>query len=319
MRPPSRQLAPGPGTARPPPLGRRGAAPGDQRPPPTPPPLPLRPKSGRRQTEETAAPHPPRRGRYTRGQGAPRPRQAPPVNRPHAPALPAAGRRRTGRFQDGAHRVAPSEAGLGKTGARTRAGFPPPPRRTDPLAADRAAPDARGRPATPTARRRPPRHAGDNIWQADARGGGRMGGGGAAPPPPPPAPPPSLRATGATLRPPGARGTSPLPQKGPRRGGGGDAAGPAHRAPQRPKPPAPTGVAADGRAHTSAPERSADPAWRRRTAAHSNSMEAAPPKTPPMTIAHSGREEGGFRSEGAPRGAAAPHPPPPPGAARDPG
>ena len=33
--------------------------------------------------------------------------------------------------------------------------------------------------------------------------------------------PPSLRATGATLRPPGAEGTPPLPQKGPRRGGGG--------------------------------------------------------------------------------------------------
>ena len=47
MRPPSRLLAPGAGTARPPPLGRQGAAPGDQRAPPTPPPLPLRPKSGR--------------------------------------------------------------------------------------------------------------------------------------------------------------------------------------------------------------------------------------------------------------------------------
>ena len=127
MRPPSRQLAPGAGTARPPPLSRQGAAPGDQRPPPTSPSLPLRPKSGRRQTEETAAPHPPRRGCCTRGEGAPRPRQAPPVNRRHAPALPAADRRRTGGTQDGANGAAPSEAGLGKTGARTRVGgFPPP-------------------------------------------------------------------------------------------------------------------------------------------------------------------------------------------------
>ena len=38
MRPPSRWLAPGAGTAMPPPLGRQGAAPGDQRAPPTPPP-----------------------------------------------------------------------------------------------------------------------------------------------------------------------------------------------------------------------------------------------------------------------------------------
>ena len=195
MRPPSRWLAPRAGTARPPPLGRQGAAPGDQRPPPTPPPLPLRPKSGRRQTEETAAPHPPRRGRCTRGKGAPRPRQAPPVNHPHAPALPAAGRRRTGAAQDGANGAAPSEAGLGKTWALTRAGgFPPPPppaRRTDPLAAHRAAPDARGRPATPTARvypggaRRRQRMAGRHPT---GRGdGGRWG----APPTPPRSPPPA--------------------------------------------------------------------------------------------------------------------------------
>ena len=98
------------------------------------------------------------------------------------------------------------------------------------------------------------------------------GGGGAPPPHTPPAPPPSLGATGATLRPPGAEGTPPLPQKEPRRGGGGgDAAGPAHREPQRPQP----------RAHTSAPEQRADQAWGRCTAAHQNSMDAAPPMTLP--------------------------------------
>ena len=143
---------------------------------------------------------------------------------------------------------------------------------------------------------------------------GRGGGGrrsGPPTPPPPLRPPPSLRATGATLRPP-----SPRRDRG--AGGGGGAAGPADRAPQ---PPAPAEVAADGRAHTSAWERRADQAWGRRTAAHQNSMGAAPPMTPPMTIAHSGRAEGGFRSEGAPRGAV--HgpsliPPPPPGWPRDP-
>ena len=49
-------------------------------------------------------------------------------------------------------------------------------------------------------------------------GGGRRSG---PPNPPPPAPRPSLRATGATLRPPGAEGTPHLPAKEPRRGGGG--------------------------------------------------------------------------------------------------
>ena len=99
--------------------------------------------------------------------------------------------------------------------------------------------------------------------------------------------------------------------------GGGDAAGPAHRAPQRPQQPAPAGVAADGRAHISALERRADQALGRHAAAHQNSMGAAPPMTPPMTIAHSGRAEGGVRSEGAPEGAVhrPPPKPPPPGAA----
>ena len=271
-----------------------------------------------------AAPRPPQRGRYTRAEGAPRPRQAPPVNRPHAPALPAADRRRTGGSQDGANGAAPSEAGLGKAGARTRAGgFPPTPSPPAALTHWRLT----GPHPTPSAAGQPPRHeytpggrAGDNRWQADARQGGVAGGGGAAPLPPPPLPPPSLRATGATLRPPGAEGTPPPPPKGPRRGGGGDAAGPAHRAPERPQPPASAEVAADGRAHSSAPERRVDQAWGRRTVAHRTSMGAAPPMAPPITIAHSGRAEGGFRSEGAPRGAV--HGPPltphPPGAAPGP-
>ena len=121
--------------------------------------------------------------------------------------------------------MAPSEAGLGKAGAQTRAGgFPPPP--PPPAALTHWRPT--GPRPTPTAARQPPRHeytpggrAGDNGWQADARRGGGAGGGGAAPPPPPPPPPPSLMATRATRRPPRAEGTPPLPQKGPRRVGGG--------------------------------------------------------------------------------------------------
>ena len=219
MRPPSRWLAPGAGTAMPPPPQPSGGdARGPEGPPHSPPPLPLRPMSGQRQTEETAAPHPPRRGRCTRGEGAPRPWQAP--ARP-ARCRPTADRRRPGR--------------------RKRSGSappPPPPRRTGPSAADRTAFDACGRPATPTAR----------VYPGGARRRQRMagqrptgrGGGGVAPPPPPPArSPPQLGSHGSGPLPPRSPGDAPPPaQKGPRRGGGG-AAGPAHRAPQRPQPPAP--------------------------------------------------------------------------------
>ena len=202
MRPPSRRLASSAGTARPPPLGRQGAAPGDESAPPTPPPLPLRPKSrpknGRPRTppEEAAAP-----GHHGRGK------------RPHA--LRAAGQRRTGGTQDGAVGAAPSEAGPGKTGANQGGEVPPPspppPPRTDPLTADQTAPDDRGRPATPTARAYPG-GARRRQQMAGRRPTGRGGGDVAR------SPYPSLRATGATLGPPGAEGTPPLPQKGPRRG-----------------------------------------------------------------------------------------------------
>ena len=185
---PQPTAAPGAGTARPPPLGRQGTAPGDQRAPPTPPPpSPSGPRADGGRPKRRRPRTPPRMGRCTRGEGAPRPRQAPPVNRPHAPALPAADRRRTGGAQDGTNGAAPSGAGLGKAGARTRVGGSPPPfpppRRTDPLAADRAAPDARGRPATLTARvypgggRRRQQMAGQHPT-------GRGGGGRQSSPPP---------------------------------------------------------------------------------------------------------------------------------------
>ena len=150
---------------------------------------------------------------------------------------------------------------------------------------------------------------------------GRGGGGrrSSPPTPPPRSPPPSLRATGAALRTHGAEGTPPLPQKGLRRGGGGCGW---TCTPRAPAPPAACsrGSAADGQAHTSAPQRRADQAWGRRTTANQNSMGAAPPMIPPRTIAHSGRAEGGFRSEGAPGGAVHGPPliPPPPGAAQGP-
>ena len=186
---------------------------------------------------------------------------------------------------------------------------------------------------TPAAARQPPRHeytpeghAGDNRWQADARRDRGAGGGGAPPPAPPcntppPAPPPDLEGHRSDSPPPESRGDAPPPPEGTAtRGGGGRAAGPAHRAPQRPQPPAPAGVAADERAHTSAPERRADQALGRRTVAHQKSMEAAPPMTPPTTIAHSGGAEGGFRSYGSPgkRSTGRPFIPPPPRRPRDP-
>ena len=213
MRLPSRRLAPGAGTARPPFLGRQGAAPGDQRPPPTPPPPSPsgpradggRPKRRRPRTPPEEAAAPGVRGHCVRGK------------RPHAPTLPAADRRRTGTAQDGANGAAPSAAGLGKAGSRTRAGGlpppPPPPCRTDPLAADR----------------QPPRHeytlgghAGDNGWQANTRWDEGVGGGSAAPPPPPPpAPPTKFEGHRSDPPPPWSRGDAPPPPEGTATRGGG--------------------------------------------------------------------------------------------------
>ena len=168
MRPPSRWLAPGPGPpCCPPPTGRQGAGPGDQRPPPTPPPLPLRPKSGRRQTEVTAAPHPPlkrplhpgcggttaeagartpcllpARGRRGRGpgRGADRAQRRRPPGNPHGTGVPRWGTLETtdGRPTPGGagrppHPPPASPPSLGATGAALRPpgaeGTPPPPRR----------------------------------------------------------------------------------------------------------------------------------------------------------------------------------------------
>ena len=126
--------------------------------------------------------------------------------------------------------------------------------------------------------------------------------GGGPPTPPPPAPPPSLGATSATLRPRGAKGAPPLPQKGPQRGGGecGWTC-----TPRAPAPPAacPRG----GRGRQASPHQRAG-ATRGPSlgAAHGGAPEQYGDRTPHdplMTTAHSGRAEGGFRSAGAPGGA----------------
>ena len=267
MRPPADGWPPGRGPPCCPPSAARGRGKGTRGPPPTPPPSPSgrradggRPKKRRPRSPPEEAAAPGVRGHHGRDK------------RPHA--LPAAGRRRTGGAQDGANGATPSEAGPGKTGARTRAGgSPPPPRRTAPLAADRTAADASGRPATPTAQVCP---GGERRRQLMAGRRPTGWGAGGRPPNPPFAPPhPAWEPHERPLAPPEPRGRPPSPRKD-RDEGGGDSAGPAHRAPQRPEPPAPAGVASDRRAHSSAPEQRTDQAWGRRTAAHQNSMEDPP-------------------------------------------
>ena len=155
--------------------------------------------------------------------------------------------------------------------AQTERPPPPPP---PPAALARRRPT--GPRLTPAAARQSPRHeytpgghAGDNGWQADARRG--VGAGGRPPhPPPPPLPPPSLGATGAALRPPGAEGTPPPPEGTATRGGGMRLD--LHNA----RPSAPSRLLPRG----SRPQGGPTPAWRR-TAAHRNSMEAAPYMTLP--------------------------------------
>ena len=316
MQPPCRRLAPGAGTARPPPLGRQGAARGDHRPPTPPPPLP----QAQERTEadqRDGGPAPPRRGRCTWGAGASRSRQAP--ARP-ACCRPTAGQQRPGQRK----RSSPFRGRPGEDGGANQGGGvpppPPPPRRTDPLAADWAAPDARGHPATPTAQvypggaRRRQQMAGR---RPTGRGDGGWWGG---PPNPPPAPPPRLRATGATLRPPGAKGRPPLPQKGPRRGGGGGCGWTCTL--RAPAPPAACSRGGRDR-RASSPQRTGAARRPSLGAAHGGApvqYGGRAPHDPPQKKAHTGRAEGGFRSGGAPDGAfhGPPFIPPHPGAATRP-
>ena len=138
--------------------------------------------------------------------------------------------------------------------------------------------------------------------------------------------PPGWRAAGAPIpHPQGAKGRPPSPRRD-RDAGGGGAAGPTHRAPQRLQPPAPAKVAADGRARTSAPERRADHARGRHAAAHQNSMGAAPPMTraspvrPTMLPTRGGqREVSGLRGPPGEGPTGHPSSPPPPARQAAPG
>ena len=127
-----------------------------------------------------AALHPPRRGRCTRGAGAPRLRQAP--ARP-ACCRPTADRRHPGRRK----RSCPNKGRPGEDGGANQGRGIPPPSPPPPAALTRWRPT--GPRPTPAAAQQPPRHectpgghAGDNGWKADARP--------PHPPPPPPPPPP---------------------------------------------------------------------------------------------------------------------------------
>ena len=260
-----------------------------------------------------AAPQPPRRGRCTRGRG-----HHGQGRHPHA--LPAASQQGTGGAQDGADGAALSEAGPGKTGARTRAGgFPPLP--PPPAALTRWRP-TRPRP-TPAAARQPPRHdytpgghAGDNGWQADARQGGGAGGreGGSPSPPPPRSPPPAWKPQERPSAPPEPRGRPPSPRRD--RDAGGGVRLDLHTA----RPSAPSHSRGGRRRRASPHQRAGATRGPSLGAAHGGAPEqygGRAPHDPPMTTVHSGRAGGGFRSAGPPRKAVSGPPliPPHPGAA----
>ena len=207
----------------------------------------------------------------------------------------------------------------GRRGREPGRGGSPPPPPPPPAALIRWRP-TRPRP-TPAAARQPRqheytpgKHAGDDEWQADARRGGGLG---RRPPHPssPPAPPPQLGSHRSDPPPLRSRGGAPPPPEGTATRGGGCGWTCTPRAPA--PPAAPAGVPAAGRAHTSVPKQRADQAL---GAAHGGAPEqygGRAPHDPPMTTAHSGRAEGGFRSAGAPGGAVRGPPltPPTPGAA----
>ena len=189
-----------------------------------------------------------------------------PLHSRPARCRPTADRRRPGRrTRSGPLGGRPGEDGGTNQGGGGPPPLPSPPRRTDPLAAHRAAPDARGRPATPTARVYP-RGARRKQRMAGGRPTGRGGGGrwGGPPIPPPRSPPPAIGPQERPSTPPGAEGTPPLPQKGPRRGGGGGCGWTC--TPRAPAPPAACSRGGRGRwaiPHLQ-PERPADQALGRR-------------------------------------------------------
>ena len=275
MRPPSRWLAPGAGTAMPPPPRPSG---GGARGPEGPPQSPLPPPSQAQERTEAdgrnGGPAPPLKrplhpgcGGTTAEAGAHTPCPLPAHGGPAAP--------RTAQTEQPFQRPARGRRGR-EPGRGGSTSLPPPPRRTEPLAADRTAPDARGRPATPTARVYPGGARRRQQMTTDAQRGGGAGGR-----PPDPAP--------------------PLPEGTATRGGG--ACGWTFT-PRAPAPP--VACSRGGRGRRASPHQRAGatlgPSLR---AAHGDAPEQYGGRAPhdaPMTTAHSGRAEGGFRSAGAPGG-----------------
>ena len=145
-----------------------------------------------------------------------------------------------------------------------------------------------------------------------------MGRRGAPPPTPPPLPRPGLGATVAALRPPGANGTPPPPRGTATRGGGcGWTCTPRARAPR-------AACSRRGRIRRASPHQRAGAT---RAPSLGAARGGAPEQyggralhDPPVTAAHTGRAEGGFRSAGAPGGAVhgPPLSPPTPGRRPDP-
>ena len=174
-----------------PPTAVRRRRQGTRAPPPLPPPLPLRPKSRRRQTEETAAPHTP-----------PEEAAAPGMPADGGPAAP-----RTAQTERPYQRPA-----RGRRGREPGRGVPPP---SPPPAAltrrRRTGPRLRpcGRPATPTSRVYP-RGARRGQQKAGGRPTGR-GGRGGGPPSPPPRTPPQLGSHRSGPPAPRTRGDPPPP------------------------------------------------------------------------------------------------------------
>ena len=288
MRPPAQWLAPGAGTAMPPPPPRRQEADRRNGGPAPPPKRPL---------------HPGCRG-TTAEEGARTPCPLPADGGPAAP--------RTAQTEQPCQRPAQGRRGRerGRWGSISLP--PPPPRRTDPLAADQAAPDARGRPATPRAR----------VYTGGARRRQRMagrrpmgrGGGEAAPPPTPPAPPPLGNHRSHPPPPLEPRGRPPSPRRDRDAGGGGCGWT------CKPRPSAPSRSCGGRGCRASPHQRAGATRGPSLGAAHGGAPEqygGRAPHDPSMTTAHSGRAEGGLRSAGAPGGAVRGPPltPPRPGAA----
>ena len=227
--------------------------------------------------------------------------------RPHAP--PAAGRQQTSGAQDGANQAAP----------------PPPPRPLPSHWPVGGQPDHARRPRPPGNPHGTSIPRGGTPETTDGRltpdGAGGAGGRPPRPPPPTLPPPSSLGATGAALRPAGAEGTPPAPRRDRDAGGGGGCGSTC--TPRAPAPPA--ACSRGGRGRRAGPHQRAG-ATRATSlgAAHGGAPEQYGGRAlhdPPVTTAHSGRAEGGFRSAEAPGGAV--HgppltPPPTPGRHRDP-